>query len=114
ILIRDFRIERAGVICPLSTQPLDPRFGTRHRGAIGVSEDSDALVIVLSEERGEIRTAQAGVISEPLEGKQLERQIYEWIDRPPPTAGERGGASASRVDMRIEPSADQSSRAEAR
>jgi len=112
ILIRDFRIERAGVICPLSTQPLDPRFGTRHRGAIGVSEDSDALVIVLSEERGEIRTVEAGVISEPLEGKQLERQIYEWIDRPPPTAGERGGASASRVDMRIEPSADQSTRAE--
>lgn len=111
ILIRDFRIERAGVICPLSTQPLDPRFGTRHRGALGVSEESDALVIVLSEERGEIRTVEAGAISEPLEGKQLERRIYEWIDRPPPAAGERG-ASASRVDMRIEPSAEQSARAE--
>jgi diadenylate cyclase len=112
ILIRDFRIERAGVICPLSTQALDPRFGTRHRGAIGVSEDSDALVIVLSEERGEIRAVEGGVISEPLEGKQLEQRIYEWIDRPPPTAGERGGASASRVDMRIDPA--ESARAEVR
>jgi diadenylate cyclase len=113
ILIRDFRIERAGVICPLSTQHLDPRFGTRHRGAIGVSEDSDALVIVLSEERGEMRTVEGGVISEPLEGRQLERRIYEWIDRPPPNATERSAAasvsastsaSASRVDMRVEPS----------
>jgi diadenylate cyclase len=101
ILVRDFRIERAAVILPLSNQALDPRFGTRHRGAIGVSEDSDALVIVLSEERGEIRTVEGGVISDPLEARQLEQRIYSWIDRPPPS--ERGGASASRVDMRIEP-----------
>ncbi len=102
ILIRDFRIDRAGVICPLSTQPLDPRFGTRHRGAIGVSEDSDALVIVLSEERGEMRTVEGGVISEALDGKQLERRIYEWIDRPPPAATEHAGATGTRVDMVID------------
>jgi diadenylate cyclase len=103
ILIRDFRIERAGVVCPLSSHSLDPRFGTRHRGAIGVSEDSDALVIVLSEERAEIRVVQGGVISEALETDELERRIYEWIDRPPPVTPERSGAAAvSRVDMRID------------
>src|SRR5690606_26015307 len=73
ILIRDFRIERAGVVCPLSSRSLDPRFGTRHRGAIGVSEDSDALVIVLSEERGELRVVEGGVISEALEPTELEQ-----------------------------------------
>lgn len=101
ILIRDFRIERAGVVCPLSSRTLDPRFGTRHRGAIGVSEDSDALVIVLSEERGEIRVVEAGVISDALDQAGLEQRIYAWIDRPPPAAVERG-AAASRVDMNIE------------
>nr|WP_255216595.1 diadenylate cyclase [Pseudenhygromyxa sp. WMMC2535] len=83
VLIRDFRIDRAGVICPLTEQVLDPRFGTRHRGAIGVSEDSDALVIVLSEERGEIRVAQAGVISEPLDAAGLAEHIEAWIEQPP-------------------------------
>jgi diadenylate cyclase len=113
ILIRDFRIERAGVVCPLSAQALDPRFGTRHRGAIGISEDSDALVIVLSEERGEMRTVEGGIISEALDREQLQRRIYEWIDRPPPTAAERV-ASTSRVDMVIEGGADKSTRAEVR
>ncbi|PRP90599.1 DNA integrity scanning protein DisA [Enhygromyxa salina] len=103
ILIRDFRIARAGVVCPLSTRVLDPRFGTRHRGAIGVSEDSDALVIVLSEERGEMRVVLGGVISESLDSGELEERIYAWIDRPPPSAGERGpGSSASRADMGVE------------
>jgi DNA integrity scanning protein DisA with diadenylate cyclase activity len=116
ILIREFRIERAGVICPLSTEHLDPRFGTRHRGAIGVSEDSDALVIVLSEERAEMRAVEGGIISDPLDAKQLERRIYEWLDRPAglakPAASERSTASCSRVDMKVEPAADQSARAE--
>jgi diadenylate cyclase len=103
ILIRDFRIERAGVVCPLTSRTLDPRFGTRHRGAIGVSEDSDALVIVLSEERGEMRVVEAGVVSEALDGADLERRIHAWIDRPPPPAAERSStASLSRMDMRIE------------
>jgi uncharacterized protein (TIGR00159 family) len=112
ILIREFRIERAGVVCPLSSRTLDPRFGTRHRGAIGVSEDSDALVIVLSEERGEIRIVEAGMITEPLDAAELARHIYAWIDRPAPTAASTAaGAAASRVDMRIESDASEPSAA---
>jgi diadenylate cyclase len=104
VLIHDFRIARAGLVCPLSDQSLDPRFGTRHRGAIGISEESDALVIVLSEERGEIRVVEGGVISEAIDTQALAQRIYAWIDRPPPAAREQV-ASASRVDMRIEASA---------
>lgn len=101
VLIHDFRIARAGLVCPLSNQSLDPRFGTRHRGAIGVSEDSDALVIVLSEERGEMRVVEGGVVSEALDTAGLAKRIYAWIDRPPPVPGEQV-AGGSRVDMRIE------------
>lgn len=101
VLIHDFRIARAGLVCPLSNQSLDPRFGTRHRGAIGVSEDSDALVIVLSEERGEMRVVEGGVVSEALDTAGLAKRIYAWIDRPPPAPGEQV-AGGSRVDMRIE------------
>jgi uncharacterized protein (TIGR00159 family) len=102
VLIDDFRIARAGVICPLTEQTLDPRFGTRHRGAIGVSEDSDALVIVVSEERGELRVVEGGVISEPLDAVQLAQRIHAWIDRPRAGAQRDAAATGSRVDMRVE------------
>ena len=107
ILIRGFQIERAGVVCPLSGRSLDPRFGTRHRGAIGVSEDSDALVIVLSEERGEMRAVEGGVISEPLDAEGLERRIYAWIERP--TRIEP--SALSRVDMTLDPEREGRARA---
>ena len=47
ILVQDFCIARAGIICPLTEQQLDPRFGTRHRAAIGATEETDALALVV-------------------------------------------------------------------
>ena len=83
VLVQNFRIARAGVICPLTQRDrLDPSFGTRHRGAIGVSEETDALVVVVSEERGEIRVIQRGEISEPLTAADLEARIAVWLDQP--------------------------------
>jgi uncharacterized protein (TIGR00159 family) len=85
ILVQDFHIARAALICPLSQrEDLDPRFGTRHRGALGVSEETDALVIVCSEERGEVRAVEGGFITAPLERAELEDVILAWLDRPPP------------------------------
>ena len=121
IVIQELRIARTGVICPLSEQNLDPRFGTRHRAAIGCSEETDALVIVLSEERGELRLAQGGLISEPLPPELLEARITEWLATPrveasrSPTQESRvdmsradmSRADMSRVDLRVEGAAEQ-------
>ncbi len=83
VLIHNFRIARAGVICPLTQRErLDPNFGTRHRGAIGVSEETDALVVVVSEERGEIRVVHRGEISESQTAAELEARIDEWLEQP--------------------------------
>jgi diadenylate cyclase len=69
VIINGDRIERAGVILPLSQDNDMPQeYGTRHRAAIGLSELTDALVIVVSEERGEVGVALGG-------------QIYEAADR---------------------------------
>ena len=96
VLIQNFRIARAGVICPLTQRDrLDPAFGTRHRGAIGVSEESDALVVVVSEERGEIRTVHRGVISEPLTPPQLEAKIAQWLEQPRAEASRPAAPSES-------------------
>lgn len=111
VLIQNFRIARAGVICPLTQRDrLDPNFGTRHRGAIGVSEESDALVVVVSEERGEIRTVHRGAISEPLTPVQLEGRIAQWLEQPRAEASRPAapseslavakGAARSYMDMR--------------
>lgn len=101
IVIQEFRIVRAGVICPLSEQVLDPRFGTRHRGAIGATEETDALALILSEERGELRIAQGGVISEPIEVSELEGRIGEWLQTPRAegTRSPRDEAEKSKADM---------------
>lgn len=63
VLIRDARIQRAGCLLPLSTQAWGLQtigLGTRHRAAVGLSERSDALVIVVSEEKGWISLAIGG------------------------------------------------------
>lgn len=63
IIIRNDRIAAAGALLPLSDAALDrPHFGTRHRAAIGISEQSDALAVVVSEETGTISIASNGKI----------------------------------------------------
>jgi len=55
VVIEGNTIKAAGVVLPLSSNPdIDPSFGTRHRAALGITERSDALVIVVSEESGAI------------------------------------------------------------
>jgi uncharacterized protein (TIGR00159 family) len=60
-LVRDGRIALASCHLPLSSNPDIPQhFGTRHRAALGLSERTDAIVVVVSEERGEVLLAEAG------------------------------------------------------
>jgi len=62
VLIQNDIIEAAGCILPLSENPdLDPQMGTRHRAAHGISEESDAVVVVVSEETQKIAVAFQGI-----------------------------------------------------
>jgi len=61
VVIHGGRIKAAGCVLPLSCNPdLDPNLGTRHRAALGLSERSDAIIIVVSEENGSISVASEG------------------------------------------------------
>lgn len=72
------RIEAAGCILPL-TQMDRQHFGTRHRAALGCTEVSDAVAIVVSEERGEVTVAQEGRLSNPLNSERLERILINAL-----------------------------------
>lgn len=72
IIGRDNRIRAAGCVLPLANVARQ-HFGTRHRAALGITEVSDAVVIVVSEERGEVTFAQDGRLSNPLNQERLKR-----------------------------------------
>jgi diadenylate cyclase len=79
-IIQGNRIVAAGAFLPLTTSA-DPKLahGTRHRAALGLSEDSDALVLVISEENGSIAAASEGVLHENLDRGQLLQLMHERL-----------------------------------
>jgi diadenylate cyclase len=77
-VIRGDQIVAAGVILPLTQSVLDDRtLGTRHRAALGLSEETDAMVVVVSEETGAISLAHGGRLHRHLTPDQLEKMLNE-------------------------------------
>ncbi len=80
VIIHANRIVAAGALLPLTTSvEANLPHGTRHRAALGLSEDSDALVIVLSEENGSIAVASEGVLHENLDRSGLLRLMHDRL-----------------------------------
>ena len=80
VIIRDDRIVAASCLLPLSQNPdVDKRLGTRHRAALGVSEETDAFAIVVSEETGKVSAAVAGRLHHGLKLEELETLIEETL-----------------------------------
>ncbi len=78
VVLSEGRISAAGCILPLTqNNSLSREFGTRHRAALGVSEISDAIVIVVSEETGKISVAIDGSMVRNLSGDTLRRTLYK-------------------------------------
>ncbi len=72
VLIQNEMIEAAGCILPLSQNPdLEPQMGTRHRAALGMSEESDAVIVVVSEETQQISVAHQGMFYRRLDENTL-------------------------------------------
>src|SRR5437899_2368198 len=81
IVVRGDRIAAASCFLPLSLNPqLAKDLGTRHRAALGVTEDSDAVAIVVSEETGLISFVSAGRIKRALNATRLRSAIFQTIE----------------------------------
>ena len=80
VLIRGKRVASAGVILPLSTTPdLSWKYGTRHRAAIGLSENTDALCLVVSEETGDISLIRNGKVDTFSGMEELDKRLNSFL-----------------------------------
>ncbi len=80
VILRGYRIYSAGCFLPLSTKDdIDENFGTRHRAAIGISEVSDAVAIVVSEETGRISIAIDGELRQNYSQKTLKKELSKIL-----------------------------------
>lgn len=82
VIIRGNRIVSATCYLPLSmNMNISKNLGTRHRAALGMSEISDALILVVSEETGAVSVAQGGVIHQGVTEEELRRYLKELQDK---------------------------------
>jgi diadenylate cyclase len=102
LIVRDGKIAAAGCVLPLTHRELlDPQLGTRHRAAIGISEQSDALAIAVSEETGAISVARNGRIVRRLDNNRLRRILTEFFD--PQTSNEEVEQEDANVEQTVQP-----------
>ena len=91
LIIRGDRLHAAGCVLPLTqTKNLNKELGTRHRAGMGITENSDALVIIVSEETGIISIAQNGKLTRFLDVKKIEKTLYNiYLEESKRTWGEK-------------------------
>lgn len=81
VIIQGDRVVAAGCLLPLSpSTDLDPSLGTRHRAAVGITEQSDALALVVSETFGQISLARSGKLLRNLSRLQLRQTLKDIVE----------------------------------
>ena len=79
-LIHEDRLTHAAVYLPMTrSMNLDKHLGTRHRAALGISEETDAIVIAVSEERGTVSLAYGGKLTEDVEIRNLKQKLESFV-----------------------------------
>lgn len=107
VIIRGDRISAAACFLPLSMNPvLSNQLGTRHRAGIGITEETDAIAIIVSEESGSISLAVAGHIERELTVEQLRERMGTLLRRyvpptPLPTAVDESAALLDDVENEV-------------
>jgi diadenylate cyclase len=80
VIVQEDRMAAAACFLPLTPNPeLSKEFGTRHRAALGITEETDAVAVIVSEETGIISLAFDGDIVRDLDGKSLRNMLYKYL-----------------------------------
>ncbi len=78
VIIKNDRIAAASCILPLTSSPLSSELGTRHRASVGLSESSDAYVVVVSEETGRISVAHNGKLNRTMSEVDFRKMLFSF------------------------------------
>jgi len=101
VIIQGDRITAAACFLPLTTNPLlQSELGTRHRAALGISEESDCIAVVVSEETGKVSVAAFGEIEIDVPLERVEQMLSERLDH----RDKRSVAAQPRHPARVQPS----------
>ncbi len=102
VIIQGDRAAAAACFLPISINPqLGKELGTRHRAAIGISEDTDAIAIVVSEETGLVSFMEDGVIVSGLDAKQLRSKLRDAMGQKDASPAETRSGSVSATERPI-------------
>jgi diadenylate cyclase len=101
VIIEGSRVAAAGCFLPLSLNPMiSKQLGTRHRAAIGITEDSDCVVVLVSEETGSISVAAGGSMESNLSPEDLSDRLSEMVSRRRTTSILPAALSSARTPVR--------------
>ena len=102
VIVQRDRIAAAACFLPLSMNPvLSTQLGTRHRAGIGITEETDAVAVIISEETGSISVAVAGNIERDLTVERLRDRLSNLLRRYAPTPGLPSGMEESFVEEEV-------------
>jgi diadenylate cyclase len=109
-IVRDLTIEGAACFLPLSENAVaaERHIGTRHRAAVGLSEQTDAVVVVVSEESGAVSVARAGRLSVHIDDRDRLEKVLGAIVRPPRRTREAQGGLLANLMARLPRAVDHS------
>jgi diadenylate cyclase len=92
VIIQEGRCAAAGCFLPLTRdENIDLNYGTRNRAAIGISQETDAIVVLVSEEEGTISLVQDGIVRRSIPPKELRRLLWEQLTAGRSTEDESSG-----------------------
>ncbi len=101
VILSEGRLAAAACVLPLSaSRELSRSLGTRHRAAIGLTEETDAVAVIISEETGAISLAVGGEMESPLEPEALRRRLVDLAAAAARPGGPRGAAAAETAPAR--------------
>ena len=102
MILKEGRIHSAGCVFPISHREFSDRsIGLRHRAAIGISEETDAIAIVVSEETGHISLCHSGQLERDLDAKKLKARLQDLLDgddNEDEESSEEAGTEVARAD----------------
>lgn len=102
VILYKGRIKAARCILPVTEREVPAQFGTRHRAALGMSEATDTLVLVVSEETGQISVARNGRLYHNLNMQELRRRINEYLQDSEKPVNEEVSDSGEELITRLE------------